>query len=679
MSSAAIFLRKRVSVWAPLLIVGAALVAYHNSLDTPLVLDDLGAIATNPSIRHLWPLGPVLSPPAAAGTGGRPLANLSFALNYAWSGPAVRGYHLTNLTLHALAGLVLFGLVRRTLARLPSPHPHTALGRPTGPPNLVALAVAVLWVLHPLQTASVTYLSQRTELLMALCYLGALYSFNRAAAQDARAWQFASIACCAAGMACKESMVTAPLLVWLYDRCFFSATFAAAWRQRRPYYLGLAASWLLLGGLLTSGLPVRHLGFGLGVSWWTYALTECQALFTYLHLALWPFPLIFDYGPIFLSSLTEAAPFALLLAILLVLALLALNWRPPVGFAAAAFFVLLAPTSSFVPVALQPIAENRTYLPLAALLALIVPALRPILARGAPLLLLAVAAAFALLTIRRNQDYQTSLTLWADTLAKRPVNPRACDNLAEALAATGRAEAAITYYRRALALNPSSATTHTMLGHALMSLNRVAEAELSYRQAVALDPTGVPPRIALSVALIARGQFQNAIAELQAAPAAAEENPYVHQNLGLAFARSGNMISAEQHYRRSLALLHENPSAHCSYANLLAARGEWREAATHYREAIRQDPKSAMLHVALTQALVALGDLTGALVHCETALSLQPDLAEAHNNLGAVLVRLGRPAEALPHFVEAVRLKPDSTDAARNLAAVRSALGIPSP
>ncbi|MGA3007044.1 MAG: hypothetical protein ABSE59_04050, partial [Opitutaceae bacterium] len=116
------------------IIVLAALVAYHNSFSGPFILDDPLAITQNPSIKHL---GSAFSPPPAGTTGGRPLLNLTYALNFALGGFDVRGYHVFNLLIHALAGLTLFGIVRRTLlrpamaglrrARPPAPSPGAGL------------------------------------------------------------------------------------------------------------------------------------------------------------------------------------------------------------------------------------------------------------------------------------------------------------------------------------------------------------------------------------------------------------------------------------------------------------------------------------------------------------------------------------------------------------------------
>jgi len=94
-----------VPAWLVLLLLVVAPVAvYWNSLQVPLVLDDLPVVTDNPSIRTLWPLSVPLSPPAGGlPVSSRPVANLSFALNYAIGGEAVVSYHLFNVALHVLS------------------------------------------------------------------------------------------------------------------------------------------------------------------------------------------------------------------------------------------------------------------------------------------------------------------------------------------------------------------------------------------------------------------------------------------------------------------------------------------------------------------------------------------------------------------------------------------------
>ena len=301
---------RRTTACAAATLVLAGLLAYGNSLSVPFIFDDLHAIVENPSIRHFWSWTSFLPPPGGSGVSGRPLVSLTLALNFALGGLDVRGYHATNLALHICAALALFGLVRRTIALLASGAGAAS--------TAVALAIALIWEVHPLETESVTCVIQRNEVMIGLFYLLTLYCFARFAGGGRRSWGFLSVVACLLGMASKEVMVTAPLIVLLYDRTFVAGTWAEAWRRRRRYYFSLAATWLLLAALLVhqGGSRGGAAGFGLGITPWTYALTQCRAVVHNLRLAFWPRPLIFDYGTQVVTRTKEVAAQANLLALL---------------------------------------------------------------------------------------------------------------------------------------------------------------------------------------------------------------------------------------------------------------------------------------------------------------------------------------------------------------------------
>ena len=260
--------------------------AYCRTFGVPFIFDDLPSIVDNPSIRHLRT---AFLPPGDSTVGGRPVLNASLAVNYAVSGLAVWSYHALNVAIHALAGLVLFGIVRRTLA-----------ARMDGSATLVGFCAALVWALHPLLTESVTYVIQRGESLMGLFLLLTLYCLIRGAASAGRAakyWYGLSVATCLLGMGTKEVMVSAPLVALLYDRTFLSGSYREAWRRRRWVYAGLAATWLILPFLVISTHGRNgSAGYGQGVTPVAYALTQFPAIVHYLRLSFWPFPLIFDYG-----------------------------------------------------------------------------------------------------------------------------------------------------------------------------------------------------------------------------------------------------------------------------------------------------------------------------------------------------------------------------------------------
>ena len=613
-------------------IVAAALVAYHNSFSGPFVLDDVAAIVGNPTIRHFWPPGAVLSPPHDLGlpVNGRPVVNLSLALNYALSGTQVGSYHAVNLLIHALAGLALFGIVRRTLRLCPGQTRGDADAR------WVALAAAVIWIVHPLQTESVTYIVQRAEAMMGMFYLLTLYAFIRGA--ESRRWLVASVAACAVGMATKEVMVSAPVIVWLYDRTFVAGSFAEAWRRRRGYYVALASTSLLLAWLMVgTGARGGTAGFGLGVAWGKYALTQCGAIWHYLRLSVWPAPLVFDYGgAVVVKNFSEVWPQATGMAALVTGTLWALWWRPRLGFLGAWFLAILAPTSSVVPLA-DTIFEHRMYLPLAAVIVPVMLGLHVWRARWGLAATILLAAALAAVTVRRNDDYRSELALWRDTVAKRPGNVRAHYTLGTALFADGRTEEAIAEYRAALALKPESAPAHNDLGNALTRTGRAAEAVPHYEAALRVAPTAE-----------------------------------AHSNLGNALVRLRRGAEARAHYELALRLQPDLAEAHNNLGNLLAQAGEFAAAEPHYEAALRARPDLADAHANLGNILAQGGHAADAVPHYEAALKLRPDFADAHFNLATALTELRRWPEAIAHYEEVLRLRPDYPGARQRLARVQA-------
>ena len=581
-------------------ILFSTLLAYHNSFTGPFVYDDEFSIQENPTIRHLWPIWQPLSPPRTSGATveGRPLINLSFAINYALGGYDVRGYHALNLTIHILAGLTLLGVVRRTLLQ---PKLRARFGAAA---NGLALAVAVVWTVHPLQTESVTYLAQRAESLMGLFYLLTLYCFIRAAGSPRpRGWYGLCVTACALGMASKEVMVSAPLLVMLYDRAFVSGSLREAWRRRWPLYVALSSTWILLGYLLlfTGSFhnAVRYAKSG-GVVWWQYLLTEPGVILHYLRLAVWPHPLCFDYyGWPLAGSWLSVLPPALVTAVLLGATAWACKTNSTWGFLGAWFFLILAPSSSFLPTD-SPAYEHRMYLPLAALVVPGVMGLHALAGRRTVAVVVAVVVGLGVLTWQRNQDYRNGWAIWEDTVAQRPQNPRAFYNLGVALKQAGRMQEAMAQWEQALRLKPNYAEAHINLGTALLTLGRTPEAIGHFEQALRIQPD-------IAVA---------------------------HSNLGAALMQIGRV----------------------------------QEAIDHYVRAIRIKPDYAEARNNLGIALWKTGKIPEAIEQYQQALRIKPDYAQAHNGLAIALVLQGKVPEAIGHFEQALRIKPDYAEAQRNLA-----------
>lgn len=514
-------------------------VAYQNSFSGPFLGDGIVGIAQNPTIRHLWPLRVPLSPPPATTASGRPLLNLTFALNYAISGLSPWSYHATNLAIHVLAALTLFGVLRRTLRRPLLPERIRLGAEP------IAFAAALLWMLHPVQTTSVTYVVQRAESMMGLCYLLTLYAFIRAMEVPGRhgRWLGASVLALLLGIASKEVAVTAPLLVLLYDRTFVAGSFGTAWRNRWKYYLALSATWLVLAPEALAGRRDPTSGFGNGLSLFAYARTQFRAVVHYLTVAVWPHSLRVYYfepdaGAKHFASV-PTMPYAWFVIPLLVATLWALRRPGAMGFLGAWFFGILVPTS-LVPGVLDTMADRRIYLSLAAVAAGAVAGLWLWLGRHSLWLWSAAAVALAVATARRNAVYASDFSLCQDQVAGAPDDPVARYNLGCAFTRMHRTADAISEYRQALLLDPGYVEAMTNLGAASLETGDVAGAIRCLQESVRLAPGHLSARVNLASALMAAGQLPAAITQLDAALASDPSLPQARYLLGIARQQRGN-------------------------------------------------------------------------------------------------------------------------------------------
>lgn len=693
-----------------LLIIAAAFAAYHNSFSGPFVFDDIAAIVDNPSIRQLWPITRVMAPPlSSAGANGRPMVNLSLAVNYALGGTNVAGYHVVNLLLHVAVALVLFSVVLRTL-RLPS-----LKGRFENKARPIALAITLLWTVHPLLTESVTSTIQRNELIVGLFYLVTFYGVIRSFDSTRKAFWYAwAISACLLGMASKEVMATAPVMVLLYDRAFLSGSFRKSLMQRWPLYLGMSATWVPLGFLISSHSDrAGTVGFGLGVEWWAYALTQCQAIVRYLSLAVWPQGLIFDYGTAVVRDFATVWPQAFLLLVLLGATAYATVRQPKLGFAGCWFFGILAPSSSVVPLATQTMAEHRMYLPSIAVVVLAVVGLFAKANKNAGLVVVvAVASLLGWTTVRRNEVYKSAIALWGDTIGKRPGNARAYNDLGNALDAVGRTSEALANYDKALQLRPDYATAYynkadTLLkmgqatqaielfdralrlkpdyakalkgkGDGLVRAGRAGAAIPEYQEALKLQPEDSAAARSLGIALLAAGRASEAIERFEAVLRVDPRDARAHSSLGYAFLKVGRVDMAVEHLSAAVRLEPDSAEAHANFAVALDRAGRLTDTIGEYRQAIVLKPDDAMVHYSMGNACAHAGQLLQAVAAYQAALKYRPEYPVAHNNLGTVLRRLGRIDEAREHYRLALQYRPDYPQARRNLAALMESQDVPS-
>lgn len=682
----------------------ASVAAYLNSTGVPLLFDDLESIGRNHESAH-FSLREAFS--GQATLSGRPVATATLLFNRLVSGDRVWSYHAINILIHAGASLLLFGIVRRTLELQSMRKSQNATSLRIG------FSVALLWLLHPLQTESVTYIVQRVQSLMGFFYLMTVYGFVRSVESPrAMRWRAVSVAACALGMATKEDMVSAPLIVLLYDRLFVSKDFHRTLSRSNGYYCFLASTWALLGYLMV-GTQARSgtVGFGSGISAWTYLVTQCQAIVHYLGLTVWPSPLVFDYGRRTIEGLSQVWPQALLLSGLAGATFWGI-WRGRTwSFLGAWFFATLAPTSSFVPVVSQTMAEHRFYLALAAPLTAFVLVLAAWMGRRMLIPAVLIAAAFGFLTLRRNADYRSAVSIWADTASKLPTNERAYQNLGAALVEEGRWTEAIAACEKALQTgpelngvahanlgrallgaerpsealsqfewakrsNPNNPELNNLMGMALASLQRWGEAVDQYEITLRQEPNHAEAHNNLANALTKMGRIDEALSHYEFATRLRPEFADAQSNWGRSLAEAGRASEAVPHFVAALAI-RPGPDSESDLASALGAAGRWEEAISHFETALQAAPSRDDLRIGLGEAYFATGARDRARAEYEEVLRREPTSAEAHYHFANMLAREGKLDAAVPEYEATLRFQPDQAEAQHNLAVALMELGRP--
>lgn len=648
--------------WAALLIAASLAIAYSNSMNGPFIFDDDVNIIENDSIRSLWPWHSLFAP-MESGLAGRPVVNFSLALNYAISGSEVWSYHALNLLIHILAALTLFGIVRRTLTseRLRDRYGSAATG--------LALIVALLWGLHPLQTQAVTYIIQRCESLMGLFFLLTLYGSIRGwQSANGRRWHTLALIACLLGVGTKEVIAAAPFVVLIYDVLINDRRPFDALKQPPYLYGGFLGCLITLGVLIATAGRVSAGNEAPGFTPWQYALTQTQVILYYIRLAFWPSPLCLDYGWR-IATFTQALPSVIVLAGLVGVTSWATWKRYLLAFPAICFFLAIAPSSSLIPI--RDLAfEHRMYLSLAGIVVLVtvgayelirfshirsqsseIEVRRMIIAGNTAAIIIALL--FGLLTYQRNRDYRSELSIWNDTLDKQPGNPRANNNLASILLKQKYPKKALPYLIEAIRLKPDYANAHHNFGTALTQLGQAKAAVPHFEKALEIDPDYVNARYNLGCALLVIDEPSKAIQQFEIVKKAKLKDKNIQT------ADSLNQIDPK--LKSDLADIYGN------LANALYKAGEPQRAVENFDIVLQLAPNNAVAHNNMGTILAQSGQTETALAHFRKAVWIQPNYADAHRNLGRSLDTLHRSAEALDHFREALRLDPQDAVALRNV------------
>lgn len=630
----------------------AAIVAFEPGMKAPFAFDDPATIDYNQSIQSLLPLSVPLNPPRNTPVAGRPVANLSFALNYAVNdllgidqtpgsiAPArTLGYHLVSLLIHVLSGLLLFGIIRRTLAGI------STVGTDDAP--LIAGFGALIWLVHPIHSQAVYYASARPELIVSAFYLLTCYSAVRAwdavRPRSRAAWSVGAVVACGLGMLSGELMITAPIILVLYDRTFRHGSWKGLLgaRGRLPLYAALFATTIIALFVAASGARSNLVGFDLGISAFEYARTQAWAVAHYLRLLAWPSGLTFDYGD---GVLSGWKPFVGVVAIAACVAAIVAAFRKPAmrwaAFLGASYFIILAPTSSVFPVRTEIAAERRAHLAVAGIVVIGVVAIvlqlrrRGVGTKSISVALAALALMLGSVTIASGFDYRNPARLYRKVIANAPQNPRGYIGMTRALVAPGAdgLDSAAIVIGRIVEADPSNFVAALALGDIEMGRGNASAAGAAYETALISLPGNPQATRGIVRAYLALGVPDSAAKYL--ALVAVPDNDLLW-DVGASFVDAGRggdgipfLARAARDEPRSLGL--------ALLAVAFAQNGQREPALRAAMQAASAGGDTVGVYVLAGRAMVIANNPPAARAYLERALALDSTSEEAKRLLGEI-------------------------------------------
>jgi tetratricopeptide (TPR) repeat protein len=696
--------------WGILLPAGILLfltaIAYCNSFGVPFVFDDLNTIQANSQVQF----GETLRPSIFR---TRPILYMTFAIDYALHGQQVWGYHLVNLILHFLNGFLVF-LIAQHIFRSSVSSESKA--------RTYALLSAGFFVVHPVQTEAVTYISSRSELLSTAFYGFAVLAFIK---RDPRKigflWSLIIAVLFVLGLFSKETVISLPVVLVAYDFLFFSGASFLGILKRWRFYItfvtgGIGAVWFLVTASLrhSIGITVSH------ISAWQYFLTELRVIVTYLRLLVFPVGLNLDYDFQLSSRLLDFPVAASLLALI---ALLLTGWylrrrQAVISFSIFWFFITLAPTSSFISIP-DVIFEHRLYLPLMGV-SLAFPLLMGYVAEVLKLkfhlpVTAASTAVISLLvvgTVLRNQVWRDEVTLWNDVIAKSPHKTRPYNNQERAYFIRGDFDHALEVARQGFRNVENASDRRTfqqLIGDLYIQMHRYEEAAAVFRETANIsDKSGASMAYNnLGVAYVYMAGTKSGADKHDLLTKAAEafrKSTELDENMFLAFDSYVNVVydsggqeelekqfqstlKAKQDYRAYYGLgkiaflsrdyaqaaqyfenaLRINPEEKLIFFNQAYALSQLQrrdEAKDKYLQAIRLDPLFLQARHNLALLYMESNDLTKAIDSFENVLRLDPNYVAAHMNLARIYLRLGNRDAAREHVSRVLSIMPGHKEAA---------------
>jgi tetratricopeptide (TPR) repeat protein len=555
--------------WGLILLLGV--LAYSNTFYYSFHFDDFRCIVNNLSIKDISNLKGLLGLPA-----GRFISFFTFALNYYFNGLDVFNYHLLNLVIH-LGSTVLVWWLARLVFSAPAIENDELFKNS----KLAALFTALVFLTHPLQTESVTYIWQRCTSLCGFFYLFSICLYVKSRLLQRKnyfiskwlTFYLLSLVFAAMSMFTKENSVTLPAAIVLCELCFFRPDKLSNWRYAIPFLFLLPIVPITL--TLSQPVPVNTEGY--------YFLTQLRVIVTYIRLLFIPFNQNFSYDYPVISSLTSLPLLAsfIFLAVIIFGAIRLFPKFRLISFGILWFFLTLSPDSSFIPLP-DVIFEHRLYLPMVGfsffLVSLICYFFKNKPTKIIMAMLLIIVLFNANLAFKRNFVWENEFTLWNDVVHKSPRKAKPYISRGIVYANEGNLVLAIADFTKAIALNPNYARAYYNRGIVYAKQGNFTQAISDFTQAIAFNPDYLEAYYNRGIVYAKQGNFTQAISEytqvmiVDSSRAEAQCSlKDVHDikadtyyNRGVIYAKQGNLTQAIYDFTQAIAF---NPNYAEAYIN----------------------------------------------------------------------------------------------------------------
>ena len=610
------------AAWIALGLVGVAIAVYlpvvHNDFvyyDDPKYVTENAVVLrglTWPGIRWAFTTG--------TDANWFPLTWMTHMLDVQLYGAHAGGHHVTNLVLHVISTLLLFGVLYRMTG---------AMGR--------SGFVAGLFALHPLHVESVAWVAERKDVLSTLFWMLTLWAYVWYVRKPQLKRMLLVLLTFALGLMSKPMLVTLPFVLLLLDAWPLNRLSERSIRQLIVEKLPMFA--LAIASSIVTFIVQRKGGAVGGLEAYPLVLRMGNALMSYVGYIgkmFWPARLAAFYPYPETLSTGAVLGAAVILAAISFLAIRSARSRPYLIVGWLWYLGTLVPVIGLIQVGNQAMADRYTYVPLIGLFIIIVWGVYDLLGQWTlrrivlPVTGALALASCAIIARAQVQYWKNSSALWTRALDVTDDNYVAHNNLGLALAGQGKIDEAIEHYNEALRLRPNYATARTNLGAALAKQGKSADAISNYTQVLKTKPDLPEAHVDLGAALASQGKVDDAIAQYNEALRLKPDYAEAHANLGLALASQGKVDEAISHYRQALRLKPGFVEVYNNLGYVLATRGQWDDAIRQYNEAIR----------------------------------LKPDFELARMNLAVALANQGKTKESLSAFMEVLRINPNN-DAAR--------------